>query len=77
MTKNFLNPERHQNPISGSIVTAILLKGWILPIGGASAVEGLRSTGLLRLVLMYFCIFFGKFLCIFGDILVNNMSILK
>ena len=29
---------------------AILLKRWILPIGGASAVEGLRSTGLPRLV---------------------------
>ena len=47
--KNFLNPEGHQNPISGSIVTAILMKGWILPIAGASAVEGLRSTGLTRL----------------------------
>ena len=48
--KNFLNPKGHQNPINGSIVTAILLKGLILPIGGASAVEGLRSTGLPRLV---------------------------
>ena len=35
MIKNFLNPEGHQNPISGSKVTAILLKRWILPIGGA------------------------------------------
>ena len=34
--KNFLNPEGQQYPISGSKVTAILLKGWILPIGGAS-----------------------------------------
>ena len=34
---NFLNLEGHQNPISGSKVTDILLKGWILPIGGASA----------------------------------------
>ena len=34
--KNFLNPEGHPNPISGSQVTVILLKGWILPIGGAS-----------------------------------------
>ena len=42
MIKNFLNPEGHQNPISGSKVTAILLKVWILPIGGASAEEGLR-----------------------------------
>ena len=40
--KNFLNPEEYQNPISGSKVRAILLKGWLLPIGGASAVEGLR-----------------------------------
>ena len=48
--KNFLNPKGHQNPISGSKVSAILLKGWILPIGGASVVEGLRSTGLPRLV---------------------------
>ena len=36
MIKNFLNPEGHQNPISDSRVTAILLKRWILPIGGAS-----------------------------------------
>ena len=41
--KNFLNPEGHQNRISGSKVTAMILKRWILPIGGASAVEGLRS----------------------------------
>ena len=48
--KSFLNPEGHQHPINGSKVTAILLKGWILPVGGASAVDGLRSTGLPRLV---------------------------
>ena len=30
----FLNPEVHLNPISGSKVTAILLKGLIYPIGG-------------------------------------------
>ena len=40
--KNFLIPEGYQNPITGSKVTAILLKGWILPIGGASVGEGLR-----------------------------------
>ena len=50
LIKNFLNPEGHQYPINGSKVTAILLKGRILPIGGASAVEGLQSTGLPRLV---------------------------
>ena len=38
----FLNPDGHQNRITGSKVTAILLKRWMLPIGGASAVEGLR-----------------------------------
>ena len=42
--KNFLNPEDHQNPIDGSKVTAILLKSWILPLGGASAVWGQRSA---------------------------------
>ena len=40
--KNFRNPEGHQNSISGSKVTAILLKGLILPIGEASAGEGMR-----------------------------------
>ena len=35
--KNLLNPEGHQNPISELKVTAILLKGWNLPIGGASS----------------------------------------
>ena len=48
--KNFLNLKGHHNPIDGSKVTAILLKVRILPIGGASAVESLRSTGLPRLV---------------------------
>ena len=52
--KNFLNPKDHQNPITGSKVLAILLKGWISPLGGASAVEGLWSTGLLRLVIYCF-----------------------
>ena len=33
--------EGHPNRITGSKVTAILVNGWILPIGGASAVEGL------------------------------------
>ena len=46
MIKNFLNPEGHQNLTNGSKVTAILLKEWISPID----VEGLRSTGLPRLV---------------------------
>ena len=37
-----LNLEGHQYCITGSRVTTILLNGWILPICGASAVEGLR-----------------------------------
>ena len=52
--KNFLNPEGHQNPFSGSKVTAILLKGWIRPIGGASAGEGLPCS--LRSRLVFFII---------------------
>ena len=48
--KEILNLKGHINCITGSEVTAILLNGWILPNGGASSVEGLRSTGLLRLV---------------------------
>ena len=39
----FLNPKGHQYSINGLKVTAIL---------GASAVEGLQSTGLSRLVLL-------------------------
>ena len=50
MIKNFLNPKGHENPFSGSKVTGIILKGWIWPIGGALAGEGLRS----RLVYYWF-----------------------
>jgi hypothetical protein len=37
IVKEILNPERHPNCITGSKVPAILLNGWILPIGGASS----------------------------------------
>ena len=40
-----LNLKGHSNCINGSRVTVILLNGWILPIGVASTVEGLLSTG--------------------------------
>ena len=47
--------------ISKGIQIALLVQGlqqwWILPIGGASAVEGLRSTGLPRLVYIHSNIF--------------------
>ena len=40
--RDILNLKGHQNCITGPKVTAFLLNGWILPIGGASAVKGLR-----------------------------------
>ena len=40
--KEILNLKGHPNHITGSKVTSILLNGWILPIGGVSAVKGLR-----------------------------------
>ena len=40
-----LNLEGHLNCITRSRVTAILLNEMILPIVGASAMEGLLSTG--------------------------------
>ena len=45
-----LNLEGHPNCITDSIFMEILLNVLILPIDGASAVEGLRSTGLPRQV---------------------------
>ena len=45
-----LNLNGHPNCSTGPRVRAILLIGWILPIGEASAVEGMRSMGLPRLV---------------------------
>ena len=36
-----INLKGHPNSITGSKVTAILLKWWILPFVGASAVKGL------------------------------------
>ena len=39
--KDILNLEWHPNCSTGSRVMAILLNGWIAPIGGASAVEDL------------------------------------
>ena len=45
-----INVEGHLNCNTGSRVMAILLNWWILPLGRASAVEGLQSTRLPRLV---------------------------
>ena len=58
--KEILNLKGHPNRITGSKVKAILLNGWSLPIGGASAVKGLRlqPAGLFlttfRIFLRYF-----------------------
>ena len=43
--REIINLEECPNLISGSRVMVILLNLLILPIGGASAVEGLLSTG--------------------------------
>ena len=43
------NVEGHLNCITSSRVTAILLNGWILPIGGASAMEGLLLTQITQI----------------------------
>ena len=48
--QEIINFKGQPNRITGPRVTAILLNGWILPIEEGSAVEGLRSTGLPRLV---------------------------
>ena len=50
IVQEILNLKGHPNCITGSGVTEILLKGRIFTIGAASSVEGLRSTGLPRLV---------------------------
>ena len=46
-----LNLEGHLNCMTGSRVMPILMNGWILPTGGASAVKGLRSTVIPGLVI--------------------------
>ena len=43
--KDILDLEGHKNHITASIGTAILLNGWMLFIGAASAGEGILSTG--------------------------------
>ena len=57
LIKNFLNPEGHQNPISGLV---ILLKGWIWPIGEASAGEGLRLQPAQQACFHYITLYFIK-----------------
>ena len=51
--KENLNPTGHPNRITGSKVTAILLNGWILSIGGASSGRVCSCSLRSRLVLIY------------------------
>ena len=54
--KNFLNPEGHQNRITGSKVTGILLKGWILPISIGGVASGrVRACSLRRRLVSNAC----------------------
>ena len=60
--KNFLNIKDHQNRITGSKVTAILVRGKMLPIGGVASGRVCARNLHSRLVLVLFDNF--------GDILV-------
>ena len=65
--KEILNPDGHPNRITGSKVTAILLKGWSFPIGGGSSLHvGARILKLnfVKICLInFFCFFYlmGKY----------------
>ena len=48
ISQEILNLKGYPSCITGSKVTAILLNGWILPIGGASSVKGLRLQPALQ-----------------------------
>ena len=56
MIKNFLNPEGIKIQCVAK-VTAILLKGWILSVGGASAGRVCACSLHSRVVLKYFNVF--------------------
>ena len=62
--KEILNPEVHPNRITGSKVTAILLNGWILRIGGVSSGRvcscSLRSRLVLGLERLESCISYNS-----------------
>ena len=60
--QEIINPEGYPNCITGLKVTAILLNGWILPIGRTSSVKGLRlqpaqQACFYSLVNVYFFLF--------------------
>ena len=53
--KNSLNPEGHQNCITSSKVTAILVKGYILPLGGVASGRVCACSMRSRLVVSMSC----------------------
>ena len=69
MFMNFLNPEGQQNPISGSKVKAILLKGWILSIervaSGRVYVCSLHSRLVFSITSYFFFLVFIAECCYF------------
>ena len=61
--KEILKLEGHQNRITGSKVTAILLTGWILPIGGASSgsLQPAQQAGFYVSSVLYYLYFLHCF----------------
>ena len=55
IVKEILNTKGHPNRITGSKVTAILMNGWILPIGGALLGRVCSCSLRSRLVFLFFC----------------------
>ena len=70
--KNFLNTEGHQNRASGLKVTAILLKGWISPIGGVALGRVCACSLCSWLVFTEYCRILAQFV---GDSQVYKMGI--
>ena len=54
MSKIFINPEGHQHSISGLKVMVILLKGWILPIGGVASGLKLMTINYIYIISLIF-----------------------
>ena len=64
--KNFLNPEGHQNPISGSKVTAILLKGGFCLLGELhreGSAPAACAAGLFLCILNQWLVLHSNYVC--------------
>ena len=71
--KTFVNPEGHQNTISGSKVMAILLKALIFPTGGVAS--GRVRVWSLRSRLGFFCILYCLDLTVPSQICLSFISV--